>query len=88
MTRLAEIDAACEMFNFDDLQALAAGRSEGLSVSELCELVDRRIARRQERRVVKEAHRVRVKCLRERQKSEKQRPEAALVRDAWRSKHH
>lgn len=83
--RLAEIDAACEMFNLDDLQALAAGRAEGLSVRELCELIDRRIARRRERRVVDVS--VRAKLIRERHKTQRQRPEAALVRDAWRSKH-
>lgn len=82
MTRLAELDVACEALNLDDLQALAVARREGLSVRELCELIDRRIARRAERRVVDVS--VRAKLIRERHKTDRQRPEAALVREAWR----
>lgn len=50
MTRLAELDVACEARRLTDQQALVAGLKAGLSVAELSELLKRRIARRQEQR--------------------------------------
>jgi hypothetical protein len=80
------IDLQCEINELDDLEALDFARRRGLTVEELSDLIDRRIARREERRRVGYVARVNVRYLRERQRTERQRPEAALVRDAWRNR--